>query len=181
MLMSLFLLLLLLLLLLLFHIKIVVSNTFIHIYSKNECNETLMKQNKNFNDIWEKVSKSVKKEFDGEPVYDEKYLKNKIKSYQGKISINFQNNKIPKEHSQCICLLVILINSVFRKQVIIIILKCFSKNVNMLLKKKKIPKYIFDGIRNSSDKENSEKEDSDEKNSDEKNKNTKKKTPERST
>ena len=68
----------------------------------------------NFNDIWEKVSKSIKKEFDSEPVYDEKYLKNKIKSYQGKISTNFQNNKIPKEHSQCICLLVILINSVFR-------------------------------------------------------------------
>ena len=32
------------------------------------------------NDIWEKVNKNIKKEFDSEPVYDEKYLKTKIKN-----------------------------------------------------------------------------------------------------
>ena len=29
----------------------------------------------NFNEIWEKVKNSLKKEFDSEPVYDKKYLK----------------------------------------------------------------------------------------------------------
>ena len=43
-----------------------------------------------------------------------KNLKAKIKSYNGKININFHNNKIPKEGSQFICLSVILIDSVFR-------------------------------------------------------------------
>ena len=65
--------------------------------------ETLMKLNmsflikgdellKKYNEIWEKVSKSFRKEFDSEPVYNEKYLKTKIKSYNGKINTNFHNN-----------------------------------------------------------------------------------------
>ena len=47
-------------------------------------------------------------------MYNEKYLKDKINFYNGKISTNFHNNKIPRQGSQCICLSVILIDSVFR-------------------------------------------------------------------
>ena len=36
---------------------------------------------------------SLKNEFDSEPVYDEKYLKAEIKSYNGKINTSFHNNK----------------------------------------------------------------------------------------
>ena len=53
------------------------------------------------NEIWEKVKNSIKKELDCEPVYNEKYVKAKIKSYNEKINTNFYNNKIPKEGSQC--------------------------------------------------------------------------------
>ena len=67
------------------------------------------------NKIWGKVSNIIRKEFDSKPVYNEKYLKSKIKSYTGKINTNFHNNKIPKEGSQCICLSVMLIDSVYRK------------------------------------------------------------------
>ena len=67
-----------------------------------------------YNEIWEKVKNSIKEEFDSKPVYNEKYLKAKIKSYNGKINTNFHNNKIPREGSQFICLSVILIDSVFR-------------------------------------------------------------------
>ena len=74
-------------------------------------NDELLKK---YNDIQEKVSKSIRKKLDSEPVYDEKYLETKIKLYQGKINTNFYNNKIPKESSQCICLTVIMANSVFR-------------------------------------------------------------------
>ena len=49
--------------------------------------------------IWEKVNNSIKKGFDSEPVYNQKYLKAKIKSYNGKMNTNFHNNKIPKESS----------------------------------------------------------------------------------
>ena len=49
------------------------------------------------NEIWEKILKSIKKEFDSEPLYDEKYLKAKIKSYNEKININFGNDKMQKK------------------------------------------------------------------------------------
>ena len=52
-----------------------------------------------YNEICQKVRNSIKKEFDTELVYDEKYLKTKMKSYKGKINITFHNNKIPKEGS----------------------------------------------------------------------------------
>ena len=72
----------------------------------------------------ENAKNSIKKEVDTEPVYNEKYLKAKIKSYNGKINTNFHNNKVPKEGSQFICFSVILID-LFLQQVKIIILKCF--------------------------------------------------------
>ena len=67
-----------------------------------------------YNEIWEKVKNIIKKEFDSESVYNEKYLKTKIKSYNENINTNFHNNKIQKEDSQYIYLSGILISSVFR-------------------------------------------------------------------
>ena len=68
-----------------------------------------------YNEIWGKVKNSIRKEFDSEPVYNEKHLKAKIKSYNGRISTNFHNNKIPKESSQFIHLSVIFNDFVFRR------------------------------------------------------------------
>ena len=64
--------------------------------------------------IWGKVSCSIKKGFDGESVYNEQYLKTKTKSYEGKINTNSHDERIPKESSHCICLFLILIDSVFK-------------------------------------------------------------------
>ena len=61
-----------------------------------------------------KFKNSITKEFSSEPVYNEKYVKPKIKYYNEKINTNVHNNKIPKKVSQFICLSVVLINSVFR-------------------------------------------------------------------
>ena len=96
-----------------------------------------------YNEIWEKVKNSLKKEFHSEPMYNEKYLKVKIKPYNGKINTNSDNNKIPKEDSQFICLSVILIDSVF------ITCKNYYRQVCLeeckyVVKEKKIPKYIID-------------------------------------
>ena len=51
------------------------------------------------NEIWEKVKNGIKEEFDSKPLYNEKCLKAKIKSYNGKINTNFPINKIPREGS----------------------------------------------------------------------------------
>ena len=66
-----------------------------------------------YNKIWDKLSNSIKKGFDSELVYNKKYLKTKTKFYEGKINTNFHDDRVPKEGSHCICLLVILIDSIF--------------------------------------------------------------------
>ena len=50
-----------------------------------------------YNEIWEKLKNVIKKEFDCEPVYNEKYLKAKIKSYNGKITQVFAIIKYQKK------------------------------------------------------------------------------------
>ena len=70
----------------------------------------LEKHNKN----WDKVSNSMKKALDNKPIFNEKYLKTKIKFYEKKINTNFHGGKVPKQSSQCICLSVILVDSVFK-------------------------------------------------------------------
>ena len=60
-----------------------------------------------YDEICKKVSNVIEKVFDTKPIFDEKYLKTKTKSYDPKINTNFDNNKIPKERSQCICLSVL--------------------------------------------------------------------------
>ena len=103
-----------------------------------------------YNEIWKKVSNSIKKVFDSKPVYNEKYLKTKIKSYEGKINANFHNDKIPKESSQCICLSEFLIDSVFRagkNYYPEVFLEEFKNVVN----EKKMPEYVTDDIKISSD------------------------------
>ena len=50
-----------------------------------------------YNEIWDNVSIAVKRQFAGEPVYNEKYLKTKIKSYEGKVNPNFHKDKMPEK------------------------------------------------------------------------------------
>ena len=58
------------------------------------------------------VSKVIKKGFDSEPVYNEKYLKTEIKSYEGKLNTHFHDDNVPKEGSQYVCLSVSLIKNI---------------------------------------------------------------------
>ena len=118
----------------------------------------VIKDEKN-NEIWEKFYNSIKKEFESEPTYNKKYRKTETKSYQGKIDTNFHSDKIQKQGSQCICLSVIFIDSVYRTgknyypQV-------FLEERKYVVKDKLMPGYINVKIETSSD-------DSDEENFDE--------------
>ena len=56
---------------------------------------------KKYNQIWKRVEKLLKIEFDGEPVYgdNDKYVKTKIKLYAGSMITNFQSKKNFKRKS----------------------------------------------------------------------------------
>ena len=74
---------------------------------KTKCMSFMIKDQKfleEYNKIWDKVSNIIDEEFDSKPVYN------------GKIKKNFHNNKVKKEGSQCLCLSVILIDSVYKKE-----------------------------------------------------------------
>ena len=60
-----------------------------------------------------KIKSLSKKEFNSEPVFNDKYIKSKIKIYNDKVCTYFQHHKIPKDNEYCACLSVILLDSIF--------------------------------------------------------------------
>ena len=56
----------------------------------------------------------MKIKFHSLPVYDEKYLKTKVREYDCVIKINFLNNGIPKENMHYTCIAYITIDSVMK-------------------------------------------------------------------
>ena len=55
---------------------------------------------KNYNKIWEKTEKLMRREFESKPVYgnDDKYIKTKIRIYVGSMITNFHNKKYQKKN-----------------------------------------------------------------------------------
>ena len=71
---------------------------------------------KKYNQIWKRIEKLLKTEFDSEPVYgdNDKYIKTKIKIYARSMITNFQDKKVPKEKGPCKCLSIIMLDSVIK-------------------------------------------------------------------
>ena len=67
-----------------------------------------------YNNIWDKVSTDIKKEFDSEPVYNKEFLKTKIKSHGDEVT-DFYDKKIPKVDFSHTCLAVISLDSALDK------------------------------------------------------------------
>ena len=67
---------------------------------------------KKCNKIWEKVRNLMGIKSDSEPVYGDKYIKTKIKSYESRINTSFQGKNIPKENASYKCLSLIMLDSV---------------------------------------------------------------------
>ena len=49
------------------------------------------------NEIWDKIKGKLKIIFHRRPVYDEKYIKAKVRGFNGVIKTNFLGDKIPKK------------------------------------------------------------------------------------
>ena len=71
---------------------------------------------KKYSEIWKKVEKLLKIEFDSKAVYgdDDKYIKTKIKTYNDSMITKFQSKKMPKEKAPCKCLSIIMLDSVIK-------------------------------------------------------------------
>ena len=64
------------------------------------------------NEIWDKIRETLSIKFHSMPVYDKKYMKAKVREFNGVIRTKFSVNKIPKENMHYTCIDCITINSV---------------------------------------------------------------------
>ena len=69
-----------------------------------------------YNQIWKRVEKILKVEFNSKPIYgdDNKYMKTEIILYGGIMFTNFQVKKMPKEKALCKCLPIIMLDPVIK-------------------------------------------------------------------
>ena len=67
-----------------------------------------------YNEIWNKIKITLNIRFHSQPIYNAKYIKNKVKTFNGVINSVFSDNKIPKEVIHCNCIAAICIDSVIK-------------------------------------------------------------------
>ena len=67
-----------------------------------------------YTEIWNKIKKTLNTRFYSQPIYDDKYIKTKVKTFSSEINTLFSGNEIPKERNYCICIAVICIDSVLK-------------------------------------------------------------------
>ena len=99
--------------------------------------------------IWNKVSNSIKKELDCEPINNKKFLKTKIRSYGGEAA-DFHNKERPKAGFKYNCLEVILIDFVLKKDKNYYP-QAFLNDCKYIEKEKKTIRHIADDLKFSSD------------------------------
>ena len=69
--------------------------------------------------IWKKISNLVNKKFDSDPIYNNKYINTKIRSYNNDIKTNVcnvdnKNNKLPEKNKPYKCISLISLDSIIK-------------------------------------------------------------------
>ena len=67
-----------------------------------------------YNKIWDVIKNKLGIKFHSKPVYDETYIKAKVRVFDGKIKTNFLGNEVPKENMHYTCITCITNDSAMR-------------------------------------------------------------------
>ena len=67
-----------------------------------------------YENIWDVIKNKLGIKFHSKPVYEYKYLKAKVREFDGVIKTNFLGNDMPKENMHYTCIACITIDSVMR-------------------------------------------------------------------
>ena len=68
-----------------------------------------------YNEIWNKIKSILNVKFHSQPIYDDKYIKAKVKTFNKSINRLFSGDEIPKERIHYVCISAIGIDSVLRR------------------------------------------------------------------
>ena len=69
-----------------------------------------------YNEIWDKIKETLSIKFHSMPVYNEQYIKAKVRVFNGVIKTNFLCDEVPKENKHYTCIACITIDSVMRME-----------------------------------------------------------------
>ena len=67
-----------------------------------------------YEQIWDVIKNKLGIKFHSEPIYEQKYLKAKVREFDGVIKTNFWGNNTPKENMHYTCIACVTIDSVMR-------------------------------------------------------------------
>ena len=67
-----------------------------------------------YNKTQDKIKETLNIKFHSMPVYDETYIKAKVREFDGKIKTSFSSDEIPKENVHYTCIAFITIDSVMK-------------------------------------------------------------------
>ena len=67
-----------------------------------------------YKQIWDAIKDKLSIKFDSKPINEQKYLKAKVREFDGVIKTNFLGNEVPKENMHFTCIACITIDSVMR-------------------------------------------------------------------
>ena len=67
-----------------------------------------------YNKIWDKIKETLSIKFHSKPVYDQTYIKAKVREFDGVIKTKFLGDEIPKENMQYTCIACITIDFVMK-------------------------------------------------------------------
>ena len=67
-----------------------------------------------YEQIWDVIKNKLSIKFHSKPIYEQKYLKAKVREFDGVIKTNFLGNDTPKENMHYACIACITIDSVMK-------------------------------------------------------------------
>ena len=67
-----------------------------------------------YNESWNNIKSMLNTKFHSQPIYDDKYIKTKVKTFNNSINTLFSGDNIPKERNHYICIAAICIDSILR-------------------------------------------------------------------
>ena len=120
---------------------------------------------KKYNQIWKRVEKLLKTEFDSDPVYgdNDKYIKTKVETRAGSMITNFDIKKTPKEKEPYKILSMIILDSVIKAKKMYCPKKLLEE-CNYEPKKIEMENLTDDDLQKSSSDESGSESDNDESN-----------------
>ena len=67
-----------------------------------------------YNKIWDKIKEKLNIKLHSKHVYDQTYIKVKVREFDAVIKTNFLGNKVPRENIHYTCIACITLDSVMR-------------------------------------------------------------------